>query len=74
MIGRKFFFVRITTRVRLALLNGFIRLCFLYGRAWMWVCGRKWPTREQCQETARLLGLDAKSLSGQPVRGSSTIR
>ena len=64
----------IRTRLWLALLNGFIRLCFLYGRVWTWAHGRKWPTAEERKQTARLLGLDAESLSQQPQPGSNTIQ
>jgi hypothetical protein len=66
--------VRIRTRIWLALLNAVIRLCFLYGRVWTWAHGRKWPTAQECKQTARLLGLDAESLSAQPHRGSNTIQ
>jgi hypothetical protein len=64
----------IRTRLWLALLNGVVSLCFLYGRISMWAHGRKWPTAEECKQTARLLGLDAESLSPQPQRGSNTIQ
>jgi len=64
----------IKMRLWLALLNAVIRLCFLYGRVWTWAHGRKWPTAEECKQTARLLGLDAGSVSPQPQRGSNTIQ
>ena len=62
------------TRLWLALLNRLTALCFLYGRVWMWAHGRKWPTREESEETARFLGLSPNSPLEQPRRGTDTIQ